>query len=523
MHVMAGFLFALAAWLGLRLLVGAPLLGRAGDSPFLLLALDGLAPFSGFALFTLPTARPVLAGLAVLALGIGMGLADRVKRAVLDEPVLFADRAELLEVIRHPRLYLAFVGFWPMTGGVLAIAAAVGALIRWEPPLWRMTLWQAALIAVGVGLIIRLMFVVPTAPAIRVRLGRRYAALRPLREPKADAARFGLLAACTIHATLARVERPERQRAARGHPWGDIAAGSGPIVIVQGESFVDASRLHPDLASFLPHFTQLRAESHAHGLLEVPCWGANTIRSELAVLAGLGPEAIGLDRFNPYESFAQVPLPTLAARARAAGYGTICLHPYNRAFYARDRVMPMLGFDEFIGIEGFPDAPRNGPYVSDAAVAERAAALLRQHGSKLFLFIVTMENHGPWDAAHDGVTPAPLPAEWAGKRDAVPVGRWLAHLRSTDAMIPVLRDAIGAKGWLLFYGDHQPSLAGPFHAPGLPDRRTDYAMWSAAGGGKGRRCDCAADELAPALMALLSVGSGAKQAGDPALPSPRAG
>jgi len=522
MHVAAGFLLALATWLGLRALVGAPLLGRRGDSRALLLGLDALAPVAGFLLFTLPTARPILAGLAVLALGVGMGVADRVKRAVLDEPVLFADRAELLEVIRHPRLYLAFVGFWPMAGGTLAIAAVVGALVRWEPPLWRMTLGQAALIAVGVGLLIRLLFVGPTAPAVLSRLGRRYAALLPSRDPKADAARFGLFAACTVQATLARVERPARQQAAQARAWGDVPADAGPIVVVQGESFVDAGRLHPELVDFLPHFARLRAESHAHGLLEVPCWGANTIRSELAVLGALGPEDIGLDRFNPYEHFARVPLPTLAARARAAGYRTVCLHPYNRAFYARDRVMPMLGFDEFIGIEGFADAAKHGPYVGDEAVAIRAAALRREHGPRLFLFIVTMENHGPWDASHDTVTPAPLPADWATKRDAAAVGRWLAHLRSTDAMIPTLRDAIGDKGWLLFYGDHQPSLAGPFQDVGLPDRRTDYALWSAAGG-RGARFDRAAEELAPALLSLLSVGGGAKRAGDPPLPGARAG
>jgi phosphoglycerol transferase MdoB-like AlkP superfamily enzyme len=232
----------------------------------------------------------------------------------------------------------------------------------------------------------------------------------------------------------------------------------------------------------------------------VPCWGANTIRSELAVLAGLGSEDVGLDRYNPYEHFALVPLPTLASQAHAAGYRTICLHPYQRDFYARDRVMPMLGFDEFIGLDGFADAATFGPYVGDAAVAERAAALVREHGPKVLVFCITMENHGPWDASHDGVPPTPLPAEWAGEKDAAAIGRWLTHLRSADAMIPVLRDAIGARGWLLFYGDHQPSLAGAFRAPGAGDRRTDYALWT-PGRGEGARVDRAAEDLAAALLA----------------------
>ena len=502
---MVGLAITLATWLALRKLVGAPLFGRRDDSRALVLSLDVFAPLSGFLLFILPTARPVLAGLAVLALGLGMGVADQVKRVVLDEPVVFADRAELLEVIRHPRLYLAFVGVWPMLGGTLAIAAAVALLVHLEPPLWPMALWQAGLIAVGVGLIIRLLFVAPTHPVLIAALARRYGVLRASREPKADAARFGLLAACTIQATLARVERPARQRAAQSRNWAPVPPDAGPIVVVQGESFVDARRLHPDLASLLPHFEQLRAEARAQGRLEVPCWGANTIRSELAVLAALGPADIGLDRYNPYEHFAHVPLPSLAAQAKAAGFRTICLHPYNREFYARDRVMPMLGFDEFIGVEAFAGAPRHGPYVSDVALAERAAELVRHHGPKLFLFVITMENHGPWDASHDDVVPVPLPAAWAKLPDAAAAGRWLAHLRSTDAMVPLLRDAIGDRGWLMFYGDHQPSLAGPFHAPGSPDRRTDYAIWTPAGGPVVQR-DQAAEQLAPALLTLLRDG-----------------
>jgi hypothetical protein len=113
-----------------------------------------------------------------------------------------------------------------------------------------------------------------------------------------------------------------------------------------------------------------------------------------------------------------------------------------------------------------------------------------------------MENHGPWDAAHADPVAGTLPAQWQGRDDAAAVGRWLRHLQSTDAMIPPLRDAIeasGDRGWLVFYGDHQPSLAGPFAAPGAGDRRTDYAIWSQAGGADPVERDIAAEQL-PALL-----------------------
>ncbi|WP_420140825.1 LTA synthase family protein [Sphingomonas sp.] len=503
LQILFGLGITLATWAGLRRLVGAPLCAR----PFGAMLADLFPYLAGFALFLLPTARPILAGLGVMSLGIGLGVADRVKRAILGEPVVFSDRAELFEVVRHPRLYLAFVGTGRMVGGALVSLALVAALVRAEPPLWGMGLGTAVLLALAALAIGRACFVVPTWRPIAARLSRYYASLAPSREPVSDARRFGLLGACLIHAMLARVERLARQSAAQARAWPDIPADAGPIVLIQGESFVDAARLHPDLAEHLPHFAALRREGVAHGRLAVPCWGANTIRSELAMLTGLGTGNIGLDRFNPYERFARVPLPSLAAQARRAGYTTICIHPYNADFYYRDRVMPLLGFDQFVGIEGFAGAARAGPYVSDVAVAEEAARLIRAHGPKILLFAITMENHGPWDAEHDDIAPADLPADWRALPDAAAAGRWLRHLRSTDAMIPILRDAIeaqGRDGWLLFYGDHQPSLTGPFHAPDAKDRRSDYAIWG-RGAAAGGRQDVAAEDLAAMLMQAMGA------------------
>jgi hypothetical protein len=505
-HLLMGIAISLATWLGLRRLVGAWPFGPEPSPRFVPLLIDAFPCLAGFTLFLLPTGRPILAGLTVLCLGLGMGVADRVKRAVLGEPVVFADRAELIEVVRHPRLYLAFVGTGRMILAALAVLLAVVWLIDLEPSLWKVGLIDAAVLAVVSAIIGRLLFVIPSGHPLCDRLAASYRRLQPSRDPAVDAARFGLLATCIIHATLARSERAGRQRAAQARVWPTLPA-NGPLLIVQGESFVDASRLDPALVDHLPHFARLKAEATQHGRLSVPCWGANTIRSELAVLTGLSSEDIGLDRFNPYEHFARVPLPSLAHQARAAGYRTICIHPYDANFYYRDKVMPLLGFDQFIGIEGFAGAERKGPYVSDVAVAECVARIVREHGPRVLVFAITMENHGPWDAEHDPLSPAALPPAWRDLPDAAEVGRWLKHLQSTDAMIPILRDAIaatGSPGWLVFYGDHQPSLTGAFQAPGADDRRSDYAIWGSSQR-PGVATDIAAEEIAASLMKAMGV------------------
>ena len=505
-HFFLGLAISLATWFGLRRLAAAWPFGPDPSVRLAPLALDLFPCIAGFALFLLPTGRPILAGLTLMSLGIGMGVADRVKRAVLDEPVVFADRAELIEVVRHPRLYLAFVGTWRMILATLAVLLAVIWVVDLEPPLWPVGLLRVAVLTVVALIIGRLLFVIPSSRPLCDRLAAFYRTLEPTRDPATDAARFGLLATCIIHATLARSERAERQRAAQARVWPALPA-NGPILIVQGESFVDARRLNPSLADHLPNFARLQAEAVQHGKLAVPCWGANTIRSELAVLTGLGADDVGLDRFNPYEHFARVPLPSLAHQARAAGYRTICIHPYDADFYYRDKVMPLLGFDRFIGIEGFEGAARNGPYVSDVAVAECVARHVRELGPRVLVFAITMENHGPWDAEHDPLPPAQLPETWRALPDAAEVGRWLKHLQSTDVMIPILRDAIaatGSPGWLVFYGDHQPSLSGAFHAPGADDRMSDYVIWG-SDAVPGTSSNIAAEDIAAALMKAMGV------------------
>ena len=505
-HFFVGMAISLATWLGLRRMVGAWPFGPQPSVRLSILLIDLFPCLAGFALFLLPTGRPILAGLTVMCLGAGMGVADRVKRAVLGEPVVFADRAELIEVVRHPRLYLAFVGTGRMILATLAILLAIIWLIDLEPALWPVTPISAGINAVVAVVIGRLLFVIPSSRPLCDRLAAFYRRVEPSRDPVSDAAQFGLLATCVIHATLARAERGDRQRKAQAKKWPALPA-NGPILIVQGESFVDARRLAPALADHLPHFARLQAEAVQSGKLTVPCWGANTIRSELAVLTGLGSDDIGLDRFNPYEHFARVPLPSLAQQARAAGYSTICIHPYDANFYYRDKVMPLLGFDRFIGIEGFAGAERSGPYVSDIAVAQCVARYVRDFGPRVLIFVITMENHGPWDAEHDSLPPASLPESWRGLPDAAETGRWLRHLQSTDAMIPILRDAItasGSPGWLVFYGDHQPSLSGAFRAAEADDGRSDYAIWG-SNAAPGAGADIAAEEIAEALMKAMGV------------------
>lgn len=483
---MWGALAAAALWLALRRCVGAGLRGP-------LLWLDALPVALGFVLGLLATGRPLLTAALLWAMGAGLMLSDRVKRAVLDEPLVFADRAELVEVMRHPSLYLPFAGTGLILAGAAGAMLAVGTLAWAEPPVWPASP-LGVLAALGLGVAC---FLVPTWPPLLCRLAAAYARLPLARDPARDAALLGMLGCFIVHATLARAERPGRQRAARTVAWPALPAGAGPIIVVQSESFMDVRRLHPSLGdAALPGWAGLDRGSAQRGRLAVPAWGANTVRTEFAVLTGLDEAALGLDRFNPYAAFARTELPSLARAAKAAGYRTVCVHPFDLGFYGRRRVLPLLGFDALMGPEAFRGAARPGAWVGDADVARVVGDVVRREGPDVFVFAIMMQNHGPWGA---GVAAAGL----EGMPEAGPLGQYLAGVREADGAIPVLTGALDDAGWLLVYGDHQPSLPGALHALGIEDRRTDYAIWSARGGA-GARTDLAAHELGRALLAATA-------------------
>ena len=451
-----------------------------GGALWTLLPLE-LAPIVlGWLLLLSLSRRPVLSATLILAAALGLALTDAAKRATLREPLVFADRAELLEVVRHPRFYLPFAGPAKVIGGAAAAAAAAGLLAWIEPQAWHP--WPLLMIG-----LVALCILLPGRPPFGPAIAAGYRRLGVSGDPDRDMRRFGFLSSLIVHATLARDDRRARRAAVADFPGLPSDAAGGPVVLVQLESFFDARLLgartlgRDDIR--LPGLDMLAAEGVA-GRLSVPCWGANTVRSEFMALTGIEAAATGLDRFNPYERFALVRTRSLAWTLKAAGYRTICLHPFDNTFYGRDRVMPLLGFDEFRGPEVFEGAERVGPDVTDRAVGREVLRIVEACGPRVFVFAITIANHGPWtDPARPGR------AELDG---------YLEGLQASDEMLELLANGLPPGATLAVYGDHQPSLADLG-----ADDRTNYVIWQAGPAlGRGAR-DLRCDELASALLDTL--------------------
>lgn len=414
--------------------------------------------------------RPWFSMTIELALLLLVVLVNNAKMKSLREPFVFADFEYFTDAIMHPRLYIPFLGWWK------AIAAACGfclaAWVGWwleSAPAGRFV-WVGQL---GAMVTLALLAFGLLAVGIRARTALTFDPSRDLRE-------HGLISCLWRYGVAERVV-PTIKSPFVSLPVIQANTARPNLIAVQNESFFDPRSLfdgiRPDV---LAEFDRVKASAMEHGPLDVPAWGANTVRTEFAFLSGISQSALGVHRFNPYRRAARGGISTLASYLKRSGYRTICIHPYPSSFYCRDRVYPMLGFDEFIDIRGFSGAERFGPYVGDLAVADRIAEVLGAASGPTFIFAITMENHGPLhlerSAESDVVDLYSRPPP-AGCEDLT---IYLRHLRNADRMLGRVCAALASSaspGGLCWFGDHVPIMTGVYSALGSPSGATSYLLW----------------------------------------------
>jgi len=418
--------------------------------------------------------RPMFAAVSALALQSVFVIVNNAKYQSLREPFVYPDFIFFTDTLKHPRLYLPFLGWMAPLAAASGYGAALWVGLTFEPavdaagPVWRF--WALVIVLAVSGLM------------LAWGCARRLPPVAQF-DPVHDLQRLGLIA------TLCQYAAAERADTRAIHASAPFAGKPPPstqplpdLLVIQSESFFDLRRVYPQIRpEILAHYDVLRAEAVQHGQLDVGVWGANTIRTEFAFLSGLAPESLGVHRFHPYRTLARQGIATLASYLQRQGYRTICIHPYHGSFYDRNQILPGLGFDEFIDIRAFSDAKREGPYISDLALTEQVLAILAQESEQPFyLHVITMENHGPlhWENvsrvdAH-AVLSSPIPPDCD---DLVAYAR---HVRHADAMFGQLRDTLLKRkrpSTLCIFGDHVPIMPKVYRALGAPDGSTDYLIW----------------------------------------------
>jgi hypothetical protein len=439
--------------------------------------------------------RPWFAGINALALVLLLVVVSNVKQQLLREPFVFMDVEYFTDLLRHPRLYLPFFGV-RLTAVLLAVFfAAVYLAIEREPALPGQIGWDGFFWLLGGGFLLAALALLGEAAPMDFDAGE-------------DLRRHGLLSCLWAYALAERkpVAMPDR------HWQLPTAKGGEPqphVVLVQSESFFDARVLGQGVGQqAYAWWDEMTGQSRQQGRLAVPAWGANTVRTEFAVLSGLTSAELGVHAFNPYRKLDLSALTTLPKVMRQAGYRTLCVHPYPGDFYRRDKIMPLLGFDEFMDIDGFAGARRFGPYISDVAVAERVAQRLEESDRPLFVFVITMENHGPLHYEQVSADDRARYYDTPPATDFNDLGVYLRHIENAGRMCRLLQTSLRQNqrpGWLCWYGDHVPVMPEVYAASGFDDTATRYAIWgsseAAQTGVPAQAVQLSASDLSAALLA----------------------
>jgi hypothetical protein len=469
-----------------------------------------------FALLLAVTGRLLLALFTTIVVLTAAVFISNAKYRALREPAIHADFLLVRQVFTHPRMYVPFFGTAAAVLLLCAIAAGLSALVLLEQgagvaPAWR--IGSAAYGALLLGLACACLFNARFAHAAVDLLFRPALAA----DPAGDVARHGLFAVLFGYWISGRAGRD----ATLDHVRSLLAARNAAIaaqldrrerplprlmVAVQAESFFDARILGiaADRA-VLVNYDRLLGRARCFGRLAVPTWGANTLRTEYAFLAGLDRHDLGWEAFHPYRHAAPRAPGSWVGLLRERGYETICIHPNEAAFFERDRAMPALGFGTFIDIGAFAGAEREAGQVIDAAFAERLIGELQRLRGPAFIFGISIQSHGPFflkqKAAAAGSAPPAAAGIGAAARE---LQAYLVDLASIDAMIGRLVDALDALAIdysFCLYGDHLPSLPAAYAAAGLTDSRTDYFILDRTPGTAQRR-DLDATALFPELLNL---------------------
>ena len=243
------------------------------------------------------------------------------------------------------------------------------------------------------------------------------------------------------------------------------------IIMIMNESFAD---LH-DVGEFetnedyLPFLHSLKGkENTITGDLLVSVFGGGTATTEFEVLTG-DTMAFLPYGCSPYQMYVKRATPGLVSGLSEQGYQTVSLHPYRATSWNRQQVYERFGFDTQLYEDAFgADAERVRSFISDSEDYRKIFEVFesKQPDTPLFLFNVTMQNHGGYvpNESDNFEQTIHLTGEYAGKYPEV--DEYLSLVKRSDAAIEELIayfSAVDEPTAIIFFGDHQPNLPSAFY------------------------------------------------------------
>lgn len=236
------------------------------------------------------------------------------------------------------------------------------------------------------------------------------------------------------------------------------------MIVIMNESFWDPTRLdHITWSKNLtPTLDQLRQRSW-FGELVSPEFGGGTSNIEFEVLTGQNMYFLPTG-IMAYQSMGHRKIESLPFQFRESGYQSLALHPYLSWFWNRENVYESMGFHSFLSLNDFTNPEHKGGYVSDRAFVEKVIEIYEQTNEPLFLYGITMQNHGPYTKNrydhYDIKVSGPLSSKELEGLQCYAQGVYDAD-RSLKYLIDYFEKQ-EHETQIVFFGDHLPMLGNQF-------------------------------------------------------------
>ena len=169
------------------------------------------------------------------------------------------------------------------------------------------------------------------------------------------------------------------------------------------------------------------------------------------------------------------------------GYYSVAMHPYPGENWNRVECYLNMGFDAFLDQEFYEGSQELRNYVSDEADYQKLIQVVEAKENpedKLFIFNVTMQNHGGYEGTYDNFEQEVwLTGEYEGKYPKT--DQYLSLMKRSDQAFQYLVEyfsRIDEPTMIVMFGDHQPSVEDEFYddIAGMPSSEItvqEHLMW----------------------------------------------
>lgn len=247
---------------------------------------------------------------------------------------------------------------------------------------------------------------------------------------------------------------------------GEAVSEKPNILVVMSESYADFRLLGSEPKTNVPvtPFWDELEENTVKGYALTSVFGGSTANAEFEFLTGFTMGFLP-DGATPYQQYIHKDTFSLAWVLDSYGYQCVSTHPYLANGWNRPAVYPRLGFRESTFEEAYPHEKMMRSYVSDQEMFEYILAELKKERElPLFLFGITMQNHGGYELTDKNFTQTVFLEGY--DRSYPSVETYLSLIQQSDMAMEYLLTELAEfeeDTVVLFFGDHFPQLEQEFY------------------------------------------------------------